>query len=321
MRTLVTGGAGFIGSHLCEELLARGDEVVALDNFSTGRLENLKAAMARGSFELVEGDVLDPDLVASLVAQVDRVVHLAAAVGVALVIERPLYTLEVNLLGTHHVLDACARSGKPVLIASTSEVYGHQVADRFNEETPSLLGPVSQMRWVYAVSKLADEYLARAYAAERGLQVICARFFNTTGPRQSGRYGMVVPRFVRAAMRGEPLTVFGDGSQVRCFCHVSDAVRAVAELLQSPDHFGQSFNIGSDEPTTILDLAHKVLEITGSPSPIEFVPLEQAYGVGIVDIEYRVPDISKLVAATGWRPTRTLADIISDIVARYSAEG
>lgn len=319
MRTLVTGGAGFIGSHLCEELVARGDDVVVLDDLSTGRRENLAAAMDHGSVELVEGDVLDADLVASLVARVDRVVHLAAAVGVALVIERPLRTLNVNVLGTHHVLEACACLGKPVLIASTSEVYGHQAASSFNEETPSLLGPVSQMRWVYAASKLADEYLARAYAAERGLQVLCARFFNTTGPRQSGRYGMVVPRFVRAALRGEPITVFGDGSQVRCFCHVSDAVRAVVELLERPDCFGESFNIGSEEATTILGLAHKVLEITGSSSPIEFVPLERAYGVGIADIQYRVPDISKLAAATGWRPTRTLTDIIADIAASYRA--
>lgn len=319
MRTLVTGGAGFIGSHLCEELVARGGEVIVLDDLSTGRRENLEAAMARGHVEFVEGDVLDADLVASLVARVDRVVHLAAVVGVALVIERPLHTLNVNLLGTHHVLEACACLGKPVLIASTSEVYGHQVAHSFNEETPSLLGPVSQMRWVYAVSKLADEYLARAYAAERGLQVLCARFFNTTGPRQSGRYGMVVPRFVRAALRGEPLTVFGDGSQVRCFCHVTDAVCAVVELLERPGCFGGSFNIGSQEATTILGLAHKVLEVTGASSPIEFVPLERAYGVGIADIQYRVPDISKLAAATGWRPTRTLTDIIADIAASYGA--
>jgi len=318
MRTLVTGGAGFIGSHLCEELVARGDEVTVLDNLSTGRRENLAAAMARGKVELVEGDVLDADCVASLVRQADRVVHLAAAVGVKLVIERPLHTLEVNLLGTHHVLEACACYGKPVLIASTSEVYGHQVAESFNEETPSLLGPVSQMRWVYAVSKLADEYLARAYAVERGLQVICARFFNTTGPRQSGRYGMVVPRFVHAALRGEPLTVFRDGSQVRCFCHVTDAVRAVADLLERPQCFGQSINIGSDQPTTILALARKVLEITGSSSPIEFVPLERAYGIGIADIQYRVPDIGKLVAATGWRPARTLDEIIADIAADAS---
>jgi UDP-glucose 4-epimerase len=313
MTTLITGGAGFIGSHLCEELVGEGDAVALLDDLSTGRLENIAPLVAAGAVEFIEGDVLDAPLVASLVARADRVVHLAAVVGVKLVMERPLHTMRSNLTGTHNVLDACAEADRPLLLASTSEVYGHQFAESFSEETPSVLGPVTQMRWVYAVSKLADEYLALSYAAERGLRVVNARFFNTTGPRQTGRYGMVVPRFVGAALRGEPLTVFGDGTQVRCFCHVRDAVRAVTGLMQRPECFGRSFNIGSDEATTILGLAQRILALTGSSSPIEYVPLEQAYGTGIQDIQYRVPDVTRLMAATGWRPERRLDDIIADV--------
>jgi UDP-glucose 4-epimerase len=321
MKSLITGGAGFIGSHLCEELIARGDTVLVLDDLSTGRRENLDAAMATGQARFVEGDIIDAGLVRELTAEADRVFHLAAAVGVKLIIERPLHTMNVNMVGTHNVLEIATDLGKPVLLASTSEVYGHQVAERFYEEIPSLLGPVSEMRWIYAVTKLADEYLAAAYAQERGLRYIAARFFNTTGPRQTGRYGMVVPRFVQAALAGETLTIFGDGHQVRCFCHVADTIRAAADLMARPESFGGAYNIGSDQPITIRGLAETVIEKTGSSSKIEHVPYKEAYGLGIQDIRYRAPDISKLRDAIGFRPRHNLGDILAQMIEYYGEPG
>lgn len=321
MVSLVTGGAGFIGSHLCELLREKGNSVLVLDDFSTGRRDNLEKLAEDPEVQLVEGTILDQGLVNSLVQQADRVFHLAAAVGVKLVVQRPLHTANVNLLGTHHVLEAAATSGTPVLIASSSEAYGNQAAQRFQESTPSVLGPVQEMRWIYGLTKLADEYLARAYAAERGLRVVSARFFNTTGPRQTGRYGMVVPRFVQAALAGEPLTVFGDGSQVRCFCHVKDTAQAVTMLLDTPHCLGHVFNIGSTESVTIEQLAETVIEMTGSSSRIEHIPYEQAYGVGIQDIRFRIPDISRLREATGFEPKHSLRDILADVIAYYQEHG
>jgi UDP-glucose 4-epimerase len=322
MKSLITGGAGFIGSHLCEELLRRGDTIVVLDDLSTGRLENLHAALATGQVRFVEGDIIDEALLRELTAECDRIFHLAAAVGVKLILERPLHTMNVNMTGTHNVLEAACDLGKPVLLASTSEVYGHQVAQSFREETPSLLGPVSEMRWIYAVTKLADEYLAAAYAQERGLSYIAARFFNTTGPRQTGRYGMVVPRFVQAALAGDPITIYGDGRQVRCFCHVADVIRAVADLMSKPETYGDVYNIGSDQPITIQGLAERVLELTGSSSPIEYVAYTEAYdGLGVHDIRYRAPDISKLSRTIGFRPKHTLDEILTQMIEYYSTPG
>jgi UDP-glucose 4-epimerase len=321
MVSLVTGGAGFIGSHLCELLKEQGDQVIILDDLSTGRRENVQHLLGNSQVQLVEGTILDPRLVTDLVASCDRVFHLAAAVGVRLVIERPLHTANVNLLGTHNVLEAAAQADRPVLIASSSEVYGDQAAQRFHESTPSVIGPVREMRWIYGLTKLADEYLARAYAQERGLRVVAARFFNTTGPRQTGRYGMVVPRFVQAALRKEPLTVFGDGKQVRCFCHVKDTVQAILALVSTPRCMGHSYNVGSTEAVTIEQLAELVIEMTGSSSTIEYVPYEEAYGVGIQDIKYRVPDTTALREATGFRPRHSLRDILTDVIAYYRERG
>ncbi|MCD6351528.1 MAG: GDP-mannose 4,6-dehydratase [Armatimonadetes bacterium] len=321
MTSLITGGAGFIGSYLAELLRSEGDQVILLDDLSTGRRENVAHLLDAGGVELVEGTILDADLVREQVARADRVFHLAAAVGVKLVMQRPLHTINVNLLGTHHVLDAAAELDKPTLLASSSEAYGDQAAARFQETTPSVLGPIHEMRWIYGLSKFADEYLPRAYAAEKGLQAVGARFFNTSGPRQTGRYGMVVPRFVQQALKGEPLTVFGDGKQVRCFCHVRDTARACKLLIEAPHCMGETFNVGTREAVTIEQLAETIIQMTGSSSRLEYVPYEQAYGVGIQDIRFRVPDTSKIKEATGFEPRYSLEDILGEVIEYYrSAE-
>ncbi|HEX9800197.1 MAG TPA: NAD-dependent epimerase/dehydratase family protein [Thermoanaerobaculia bacterium] len=315
MRALVTGGAGFIGSHLVERLLADGAHVSVLDDLSTGSLENLAAIVDHPRFDHRIGSVTDAPLVAELVEGADLVVHLAAAVGVRLVVERPVRTIETNVRGTEVVLDAVAREGKPVLLASTSEVYGKSTKVPFAESDDLVLGPTSHSRWAYACSKALDEWLALAYARERGTRVVVARLFNTVGPRQTGRYGMVLPTFARQALAGEPLTVHGTGGQSRCFAHVRDVVEALVRLLAAPAAVGEVFNVGTDEEVTVERLAEMVRDAAGSASPIRHLSYEEAYARGFEDMPRRVPDVSKLERTIGFRPRIPLATIIADVVA------
>jgi UDP-glucose 4-epimerase len=320
MKALVTGGAGFIGSHLAEALLAREDDVVVLDDLSTGSLQNILPVMRHPRFQFVLGSILDRQAVADAVAACDVVYHLAAAVGVRLVFEEPVRTIETNVEGTQRVLDACLRHGRKVLIASTSEVYGKDVRTdrgRFHEDENITIGP--SIRWSYATSKALDEFLARAYSKEKGLPIVIARFFNTVGTRQSAAYGMVMPRFVEQALRGEPITVYGDGSQVRTFTWVGDTVDAILRLMDTPDAEGEIFNVGSDEPVTMQELAERVRGVTESSSPITMTPYEQAYGPGFEDVRYRVPDITKLRTLTGYTPTLGLDEILIRVV-EYSRQ-
>jgi UDP-glucose 4-epimerase len=313
-RFLVTGGAGFIGSHLTEALLAGGHRVRVLDDLSTGSLANLAGVMGRPALEFVRGSVGDENVVEEAVAGADYVYHLAAAVGVELVVRSPVYTIEDNVRGTENVLAAAARRGVGVLLASTSEVYGKSERDCFRESDDLLIGPPTVGRWSYACSKLLDEFLALAYWREKRLPVTIVRLFNTVGPRQTGRYGMVVPRFVRAAVRGEPLLVHGDGMQTRCFCHVLDVVRAMVGLAEQPAAVGEVFNVGSREEVTIGELAQRVVALTGGRSPVRFVPYEEAYTAGFADLRRRVPCTEKVAAILGWQPTMNLAEILQQMV-------
>ncbi len=315
MRALITGGAGFIGSHLAEALLARDQEVVVLDDLSTGSLQNILHLMRRQGFEFVLGSMMDDKIVDQAVAACDTVYHLGAAVGVRLVFEQPVRTIETNVHGTQSVLNACLRHGRKALIASTSEVYGkdvHNGTDRFREDDDITIG--SSIRWCYATSKALDEFLARSCWIEKGLPVVIARFFNTVGPRQSPAYGMVVPRFVEQAIRGRPITVYGDGSQVRSFTWVGDAVEAVLRLMETPRAEGEVFNIGSDEAVTVRELAERVQRMTGTSSQIVCTPYEQAYGPEFEDIRYRVPTIAKLRKTIGFVPTVTLDEILRRVI-------
>jgi UDP-glucose 4-epimerase len=315
---LVTGGAGFIGSHLCEALLTRGERVTVLDNLSTGSEANLRRLESAPGFSFRDGDVSDEALVDELVGDHDVVFHLAAAVGVRLILEDPIGSFRSNVVGTENVLRASVKHDvEKVLIASTSEVYGKVTRLPQREDDDVLLGPTSYSRWSYAASKMLDEFLGLAYA-QRGAPIVCFRLFNTVGPRQSGRYGMVVPRFVQAALDGTPLQVHGDGSQSRCFLHVQDAVDAMLRLEQAPHAVGHVFNIGSTESVTILELAQRVLLTVGhrnSHPATVFVPYEQAYEIeGFEDIPARRPDISKIHTCTGWQPKRNLDRILRDII-------
>jgi UDP-glucose 4-epimerase len=317
MRYLVTGGAGFIGSHLCEALLERGDTVRVLDDLSTGRIENVAHLHDRAGFDLTVGSVDDHALVAGLLAQVDSVVHLAAAVGVRLVVEHPVQAIETNVHCTEVVLAHADAQRKPVLIASTSEVYGKSESLPFREDGDLQLGATSKARWAYACSKAVDEFLAMAYWRERGLPVTVVRLFNTVGPRQTGNYGMVLPRLVGQALAGEPLTVYGNGRQQRCFCHVADVVQALLGLLDDARAHGGVFNVGATEEISIGELARRILSATASSSEISLIPYEQAYGDGFEDMFRRVPDIAKISSLTGWSPTRSLQEIIRDVVAEH----
>ena len=320
-RALVTGGAGFIGSHLCERLLDDGWEVYALDDLSTGSMRNIEHLMPRGEFHLVVDSVLKPAVVNELVNKCDVVYHLAAAVGPRLIVERPVHTIVTNLEGSEIVLDHCARFGKRVLVASTSEVYGdHRTEEPLREDARRVYGPTTQKRWLYADSKAMDEYLALAYRQERDLDFVTARLFNTVGPRQSGQYGMVVARFAQAAVAGAALEVHGDGSQTRTFCHVQDTIRALQGLMDTPSTSGEIFNVGSRNWISILELARRMLELTGSRSELVYVPYEQVYGLGIDDMLHRVPAIEKIEAAIGWAPERTLDEILADVIAFERAE-
>lgn len=321
MKVLITGGAGFIGSHLGERLLARGDEVIVLDDLSTGSMDNIAPFVDLPGFSHRIGSALDEPLVAELVDRADITIHLAAAVGVRLIVERPVHTIETNVQATEVVLSAAAKKQKPVLVASTSEVYGKSTKVPFSEDDDLNLGATTRSRWAYACSKALDEWLAFAYMREKGVPVICLRFFNTVGPRQVGRYGMVVPNFVAQALKNEPITVYGDGKQSRCFGHVQDTVEAVMRLMGNEDAYGQVFNIGTDREVSIEGLARLVIERTGSSSEIVYVPYEEAYAEGFEDMPRRIPDVTRLQAATGFRPETSLEQIIDDVVADLKSRG
>ncbi len=315
MKVCVTGGAGFIGSHLAERLLARGDQVLVLDDLSTGSMDNLAGCVGRPGFEYRIGSATDVPLVAELVDRCDVTVHLAAAVGVRLIVERPVHTIETNVRATEVVLGAAAKKGKLVVVASTSEVYGKGLRIPFREEDDLTLGPTTHSRWAYACSKALDEWLALAYWHEKQVPVIVTRFFNTVGPRQTGRYGMVLPTFAAQAVRGEPITVYGDGTQSRCFGHVQDAVEATLRLIGTPEAVGEVFNVGSDREVTMLQLAEMVRAAAESQSEICLVPYAEAYAAGFEDMQRRVPDVSKLERVVGYRPRTSLEKIIADVVA------
>jgi UDP-glucose 4-epimerase len=312
---LVTGGAGFIGSHLCELLLEDGWEVFALDNLSTGAEENVAHLRDNRMFHLSVESVLSGATVSELVHRSDVVYHLAAAVGVRLIVERPVHTMVTNIQGTETVLEYCAQFGKRVLIASTSEVYGDHREERpLSEEDRRIYGPTTQKRWLYADSKAIDEFLALALHQERDLDCVIVRLFNTVGPRQSGQYGMVIPRFVQKAVTGEPLEIHGDGSQTRSFCHVQDTIRALKTLMDERSISGQIFNVGSTERVSILELADRVRAQADSQSETIFIPYDEVYGLGIEDTLHREPAIEKIGTAIGWRPTRTLDEVIADVI-------
>jgi UDP-glucose 4-epimerase len=315
MKALVTGGAGFIGSHLSELLLAADWEVWALDDLSTGENRNVDRLRDHAGFHLVVDSILSPSVVSELVHKVDVVYHLAAAVGVRLIVEQPVHTMVTNVQGTETVLEYCNKFGKRVLIASSSEVYGDHREERpLREDDRRVYGPVTERRWLYADSKAMHEFLALGFHQERQLDCVIARFFNTVGPRQQGQNGMVIPRFVERALAGEPLEVHGDGTQTRSFCHVSDTIRAVHGLMSAESISGEIFNVGSAERVSIIDLAQRVVQVTGSKSELTFIPHSEVYGVGIEDVLHREPSIEKINAAIGWQPERSLETILEDVV-------
>jgi UDP-glucose 4-epimerase len=313
VKYLVTGGAGFIGSHLVENLIKRGDQVVILENFSTGVIDNLAAV--EGKYKLETGSILDKSVVDRLVSQSDYVVHLAAILGVFNIVNNPLESLKTNLQGSEIVLEVADKYKKPFLLASTSEVYGKNSKVPLNEEDDRIIGHPLKSRWAYSEAKAVDESLAYFYYLENDLPVRIVRFFNTVGPRQLGHYGMVVPRFVSAALKNEPLSVYGSGDQIRCFCHVTDAVKALLLVMDSDKAVGQVFNVGNSSQISIMELAKKVIEITGSKSGIEKIAYEKAYPEGFEDMQRRVPDISKIKQVLGWEPEINLDQIIKDIAA------
>ena len=321
MRYLITGGAGFIGSHLAERLVNEGHDVWVIDDLSTGSITNIDALEGKSNFHFKLGSVLDEGLVGPMVDRVDFVFHMAAAVGVKLIVTNPVRTIETNIRGSEVVLQAAARKGKPVMIASTSEVYGKGVKVPFSEDDDLRLGPTTKSRWGYACSKAIDEYLALAYVRERELPVLIARLFNTVGPRQTGRYGMVVPTFVRQGMRGEPITVYGDGEQQRCFADVADVVEAVMRLSNTPEARGQVFNVGSDREISINGLAKLVCDATGGKSTIQHVPYSEAYDEGFEDLMRRIPDVRKLERVTGYRPKTTIERIVERVLEWERAHG
>ena len=313
MKYLITGGAGFIGSNLVEKLIARGDQVVVLDNLSTGSAKNLSSINEKITFQ--EGNILDKAVIDKLVSESDFVVHLAAALGVFNIVNKPLESLRTNLQGSEIVLEACDKYGKPVLVASTSEIYGKNDKVPLNEEDDRIIGHPLKSRWSYSEAKAVDESLAYFYHLENRLPIRIVRFFNTVGPRQVGHYGMVLPRFVIAALKNEPLSVYGSGDQIRCFCHVDDAVEALLLVMDSEKAIGEVFNVGNNHQISIMELAKKVIEITKSTSAIEKIAYEKAYPEGFEDMQRRVPDISKIKRVLGWTPEINLDQIIKDIAA------
>jgi UDP-glucose 4-epimerase len=316
MKALITGGAGFIGSHLSELHLDQGDQVYVLDDLSTGSIENVRHLVADSRFHLVVDSVLQPAIVNELVNKVDVVYHLAAAVGVKTIVEQPVRTLRVNLEGTERVLDACCKFEKPVLVASTSEVYGdHRTEEPLRETSRRIYGATTQKRWAYADSKAMDEFLALAYHEEYDLQAVIVRLFNTVGPRQTGMYGMVIPRFVERALRGAEIEIYGDGQQTRCFCHVQDTIRALRDLMTDLNRTaGQIFNVGANNQSSIIGLAERIKAIVHSESPLVHVPFDEVYGTGIEDMLHRVPCTDKVRETIGWLPEHTLEQILADVI-------
>jgi UDP-glucose 4-epimerase len=314
MRVLITGGAGFVGSHLAEALLARGDEVFVLDNLSTGSIDNIVHLKSNPRFHYTIDSVTNEPLLAELVDQCDTIVHLAAAVGVKLIVEAPVHTIETNVHGTEVVLKHANKKKKLVVVASTSEVYGKSANVPFSEDADLVLGPTQKHRWAYACSKMIDEFLALAYWKERKLPVIVVRLFNTVGPRQTGQYGMVIPTFVRQGLAGQPITVFGDGTQARSFTYVGDVVRAMVALIDEPRAVGQDFNIGNGAEITINELAERIRALTGGQSSIVHIPYDEAYEAGFEDMPRRVPDITRIGALVGYKPTVDLDQILERVV-------
>lgn len=317
MKILITGGAGFVGSHLADKLIGQGHEITVIDDLSTGRYSNVEHLEGHERFRLIIDTVLNASLMEELIRDSDRVFHMASAVGVRLIMEQPVKTIETIFHGTDVVLKFCSRYRKRVLVPSTSEVYGKGTSIPFREEDDLLTGATDKHRWAYACAKTLDEFLALAHWKETRLPVVVVRLFNTVGPRQTGQYGMVVPRFVHSAIRNEPITVFGDGTQQRCFGHVLDVVEGLSKLLETPECFGQVINLGNNEEVSILGLAEKAIEITGSKSEIRYIPYEEAYGDGFEDMRRRVPGLEKAKKLIGYQPTRSLTDIINDVAAEY----
>ena len=314
MKALITGGAGFIGSHLADCLLARGDHVVLLDDLSTGRLSNIEHLDSRSDVEFVLGSILNADLVDHIVSRVDTVFHLAAAVGVNLIVEKPLESLITNIRGTETVVEKTHKYGKRILVMSTSEIYGKNTSDSLSEEDDRILGSPLKSRWSYSEAKAIDEILAYTYWREKGLETVIVRLFNTVGPRQTGSYGMVLPRFVGQALRGQPITIYGNGMQTRCFCHVSDVVAGLVALSENPEAFGKVFNLGGDEEISIRDLAERVVELVDSESQLEYVPYDAAYEEGFEDMERRVPNTNRAKQLVGFKSSVNLDEIIRSVI-------
>ena len=314
IKALITGGAGFIGSHLAERLLADGLKVITVDNLSTGRLVNLESIRSNKNFEFIKGDICDAQIIDPLVKKCDCVYHLAAAVGVKLIADNPVKTIETNISGTQVLLDAAFKYHRPIMIASSSEVYGKSEKIPFCENDDIVLGSTNLSRWSYACSKAIDEFLGLAFCDQYGLDVVICRFFNTIGPRQSGQYGMVVPRFVRQALTGEPVEIYGDGKQSRCFCYISDVIDAVVGLMNNSKSAGKVYNVGRNEEITIEKLADKIIKMTGSSSKKVFIPYERAYGKAIDDMMRRVPDVGRINKTIGWQAKTTLDDALQAII-------
>ena len=315
MKYLITGGCGFVGSHLADLLLGLGHSVMVIDDLSTGAVQNILHLKGKQGFEYVIDSVLNEPLVAELIDQADGIFHLAAVVGVRIVVEEPIRTITTNIDCTNVVLKHASKKGKRVLLASTSEVYGKSDKVPYREDQDLLYGPTTKSRWSYAYSKAVDEFLALAHYQTRALPVVIVRLFNTVGPRQTGNYGMVIPRFVQQALMQESLSVYGDGKQSRCFCHVADVSKALAKLMETPAATGEIFNLGSDEEITILRLAELVRKVTGSRAPITLVPYDQAYAVGFEDMQRRIPDLAKIRRVIGFQPIHDLEKIVADVVA------
>ena len=314
VNILITGGAGFIGSHLADHLLARSHRVIALDNLSTGRHDNIKHLMGRNDFEFVLGSILNADLVDDLVARCDAVFHLAAAVGVNLIVEKPLESLATNIRGSETIFEKAHKYGTKVMVTSTSEIYGKNTSDRLHEDDDRILGSPLKSRWSYSEAKAIDEILAYTYWKEKGLETVIVRLFNTVGPRQTGSYGMVIPRFVTQAIRGEPITVYGSGEQTRCFCYVGDVVGALVDLMNHKEAYGKVFNIGGTQEISMADLAHKIVDLAESSSKIKYVSYEDAYEEGFEDMERRVPDITRVNTLIGFEPSVGLEEIIRLVI-------
>ena len=314
MKILLTGGAGFIGSHLATELLGRGHEVLVMDDLSTGRLENLRHIQSNSGLHLKEGSILDIEVLEPLVQECDEVYHLAAAVGVRLVMEKPVETIMTNVRGAENILELCRKHSKKIFIASTSEIYGKNKNGPLSEDDDRILGSTKKHRWAYANTKTLDEFMAFAYHQAYGLPIVIARLFNTVGPRQTGRYGMVIPNFVRSALDNKPINVYGTGDQTRCFAHVSDVIQGLVGLMEHPEAVGDVFNVGNSEETSIADVARRVKAMTGSSSEIRYIPYEEAYGEGFEDMERRVPNLAKIKDLIGYEPQSKLDDILTSVI-------